>query len=136
MYVLDTNVVSEIRKSSPDSQVLAWFREHRVLELYLSAITVFEIEMGVRRIERRDEFQGRRLRRWLNEDVLGAFRGRILPLDQAVAVHAASMQVPDPRPDRDCFIAAAAGVNGMTLVTRNAKDFRALGIPFINPWEA
>lgn len=135
MYILDTNVVSEIRKSSPNAQVVTWFRHHRAIELHLSAISVFEIEMGVRRIERRDQIQGRRLRRWLNEEVLGVFRGRILPIDQTVAVQAASMQVPDPRPDRDCFIAATAEVNGMTLVTRNVKDFQALGVRFINPWD-
>lgn len=134
MFILDTNVISEIRKPSADLNVLSWFRPRSPSDFYLTAIVVFELEMAVRRVERRDERQGRRLRRWMDEEVLDLFRGRILELDCDVALRSASLQVPDPRPERDCFIGATALVHGMTVATRNVKDFERMGVPVINPW--
>lgn len=135
MYLLDTNVISELRKKSADPQVIGWLRLRHPTDLYLSAITLFEIEVGVRRVVRRDPAQGQRLRAWVNE--LGeSFRGRILPVDQQVAVLAASLHVPDPAPDRDAFIAATALANNLTVVTRNVRDFKPCGVPLIDPWNA
>ncbi len=108
MYLLDANVVSELRGPRPDANVVGWVRQRRPSQVYLSVTTVFEIELGVRRVERRDPPQGQRLRRWMTEGVKAQFRGRVLGTDPAVATRAAAMRVPDPRPERDCFIAAVA----------------------------
>ncbi len=137
-YLLDTNVVSELRKSADraDPGVRAWARSKRTSELWLSVITVMEVETGVGRVERRDQRQGMTLRRWLEQDLLPAFEGRLLPVDVAVARRAASFHVPDPRPERDALIAATALERGMTVVTRNVSDFTALDVDLVDPWGA
>jgi len=137
-YLLDTNVVSELRKAAgrADPGVRAWARSKRTSELWLSVITVMEVEIGVCRVERRDQRQGRVLRRWLEQDLLPAFEGRLLPVDVAVARRAASFHVPDPRPERDVLIAATALERGMTVVTRNVSDFTALDVDLVDPWGA
>lgn len=137
-YLLDTNVVSELRKSSRqvNPAVLAWASGQDVEELFLSVVSLFELEVGVQRLERRDARQGDRLRRWLERDVLEAFRARTLDIDVRVARRAGGLQVPDPRPDRDAFIAATAAVHDLVVVTRNEADFVPLGIRFINPWKS
>lgn len=101
----------------------------------MSVVTVLEIEVGIGRVERRDSTQGKRLRRWLEDDVLDVFAGRILGIDLAVARRVARLHVPDLRPERDAMIAATASEHGMTLVTRNVKDFAPMDVPVINPWE-
>lgn len=136
MFLLDTNVISEIRKPSADPAVLSWLQVQRPAELFLSAITMFELDLGVRRVERRDRLQGQALRAWLERDVRGLFRGRILPVDEDVARRAAAMQVPDPRPDRDCFIAATALVHNLHVATRNVRDFRSMTEHLVDPWSA
>ncbi|WP_067864071.1 type II toxin-antitoxin system VapC family toxin [Nocardia shimofusensis] len=135
-FVLDTNVVSELRKSDrvANASVRAWARARRPSELYLSAVTVTELEVGIGRVERRDGTQGKRLRMWLEDDLLDVFAGRILPFDLATARRAAQLHVPDPRPERDAMIAATAAEHGMTVVTRNVKDFATMGVPLIDPW--
>ena len=137
-YLLDTNVVSELRKAADraDPGVRAWARSKRTSELWLNVITVMEVEIGVGRVERRDQRQGRTLRRWLEQDLLPAFEGRLLPVDVAVARRAASFHVPDPRPERDVLIAATALERGMTVVTRNVSDFTALDVDLVDPWGA
>lgn len=137
MYLLDTNVISELRKppSRVDRGVVEWVAKQEQLFLHISAVTVFELDLGVRRVERRDGAQGEGLRRWLDE-VLALFQGRILPFDAAVAQRAAALQVPDPRPRQDCFIAATGLVHGLTVVTRNSKDFSPMAVPVLNPWGA
>jgi predicted nucleic acid-binding protein len=139
MYLLDTNVVSELRKShrtSADRHVVNWARGIAVEDLYLSAITVEELEIGILRLERRDAAQGAMLRSWMNDLVLRAFEGSILPVDSTVARQSAKLHVPDPRPVRDAFIAATALTHGMTVVTRNAADFEPTGVLVFNPWQA
>jgi predicted nucleic acid-binding protein len=139
MFVLDTNVVSELRKirlGRADPQVAKWADSVNAVDLYLSAITVQELEIGVLLAERRDPTQGAVLRIWLDSHVLPAFFGRILPVDTAVAQRSAKLHVPDPRPVRDGLIAATALVHGMTVVTRNVADFAATGVPLLNPWDA
>lgn len=137
-WLLDTNVVSELRKSSRrgDPAVRAWIGSRHPSELHLSSITVLEIELGIRRLARRDPEQAGRLQRWLDEDLLEVFSGRILPIDVAVARRAAQMHVPDPRPERDALIAATAAAHGLSIVSRNIRDFMPLGVPVINPWDA
>ncbi|MGC8553639.1 MAG: type II toxin-antitoxin system VapC family toxin [Phycisphaerae bacterium] len=138
MFVLDTNVVSELRKirlGKADPQVTQWADSVEAGSLYLSAITVLELEIGILQIERRDAEQGAVLRAWLGTKVLPEFRGRILPIDTTVAQRCAGLHVPDPRAERDALIAATALVHGMTVVTRNLADFRGTGVSLLNPWD-
>lgn len=137
MYLLDTNVLSELRKKDAAPAVVEWIAARDATELFVSVMTIFEIELGVRRIERRDGVQGARLRAWLDGAVLDAFRGRILPLDIAVARRTAELHVPDPRAERDSWIAATALTHDLTLVTRNVRDFDGVGgLAIIDPWRA
>lgn len=138
MFLLDTNVVSELRKirfGRADKNMAQWADSVDAVDLYLSAITVQELEMGVLLAERRDPAQGAIFRAWLESHVLPAFAGRILPVDTAVAQRCAALHVPDPRPAMDSLIAATALVHGMTLVTRNVADFQSSGVTILNPWE-
>ena len=137
MYLLDTNVVSELRKirlGKADARVSEWADSVDAADLYLSVITVQELEIGVLLAERRDLSQGAILRTWLNHHVLPAFMGRILDVDVAVALRSARLHVPDPRPVRDGLISAIALVHGMTVVTRNVADFEPTGVLVLNPW--
>ena len=135
MFVLDTNVVSELRKPSrANARVAQWASHISLDQLYLSALTVMEIELGVLRMERKDTRQGAELRTWLEGQVLADFSGRILPLEVAVVRRCAELHVPDPMPERDAMIAATAMVHGMTLVTRNVIDFQRAKVKLFNPW--
>lgn len=139
MYVLDTNVVSELRKvriGKADANVAAWADSVDAADLFLSAITLMELELGVLSIERKDASQGAVLRAWLEQQVLQEFSERTLPVDTAVALRCARLQVPDKRGERDVLIAATALVHGMALVTRNVADFQATRVTILNPWEA
>jgi predicted nucleic acid-binding protein len=138
MYLLDTNVVSELRKAKSgkaNKNVIAWAKDISPSSLYLSVITILELETGVLLVERRDPSQGAVLRSWLNAHVLPVFSERILYLDVAVAQRTAKLHVPDPRSDRDAIIAATALVHGMTVVTRNVGDFNQTDVELLNPWE-
>ncbi|MDD5330565.1 MAG: type II toxin-antitoxin system VapC family toxin [Sulfuricella sp.] len=137
MFVLDTNVVSELRKAKAgkaDRNVTAWASGVLPGSLFLSSITILELETGVLQIERRDPAQGALLRTWLDGHVLPTFAGRVLAVDTAVAQCCARLHVPDPRADRDALIAATALVHGMTVVTRNVADFEPTGVQTLNPW--
>jgi predicted nucleic acid-binding protein len=140
MYLLDTNVVSELRKprkgrkGAIDRNVSSWAAGVAVNALYLSSITIFEIETGILLAEGKDRAKGAILRTWLEAHVLTAFAGRILPVDLAVARKCAALHVPDRMENRDSLIAATALVHGMTIVTRNVGDFEPSGAPVINPW--
>jgi len=139
MFLLDTNVVSELRKirlGKSDPHVAAWADSVDAGNLHISVVTVLELEIGILRIERQDYKQGAMLREWLDRFVLPAFQGRIFPVDTAVAQRCARLHVPDPHAERDAMIAATALVHGMTVVTRNIADFRATGAPLLNPWAA
>lgn len=137
MYVLDTNVVSELRKvraGKADANVAAWTESVDAAALFVSAITIMELELGVLSIERKDATQGAMLRAWLEQHVLPEFSGRTLPVDTAVAQRCARLHVPDRRNERDALIAASALVHGMTVVTRNVADFQGTGVTILNPW--
>jgi predicted nucleic acid-binding protein len=138
MYLLDTNVVSEIRKASAgraDPNVVRWAGTVPALRLFISVITLMELESGVLLMERRDGPQGARLRAWLTERVLPSFAGRVLGIDEAVARRAAGLHIPDPRPMADSLIAATALVHDMTVVTRNRIDFESTGVSLLDPWQ-
>ena len=133
-FLLDTNVISELRKRAADPSVTAWAESHDRHSVYLSAVTIMEIELGIALIERRDPRQGAALRSWMTQQVLTGFAGRILPVDTAVSLRAAHLHVPNPRPERDAFIATTAAEHAMTVVTRNVADFDACGVAVVNPW--
>jgi toxin FitB len=139
MFLLDTNVVSELRKVGErrgDASVAAWTARHDATRFYISAVTLMEIERGVLLLERRGTDQGVRLRRWLDEQVKATFDTRILPIDAAVATRCAQLHVPTTRPGNDAFIAATALVHEMAVVTRDMTDFEPMGVKLINPWVA
>jgi toxin FitB len=138
MYLLDTNVVSELRKAKTgkvNRNVRAWAKSVSASALFLSAISILELEIGILVIERRDRAQGALLRSWMKDRVLKTFHGRILAVDTAVAVRCAALHVPSPCSDRDALIAATAMVHGMTVVTRNVSDFESTGVAIVNPWQ-
>ena len=136
MYVLDTDVVSELRRPErAHPQVAAWAARTPLVLHFISSVTVYELEVGILLMERRDRAQGAVLRAWMDRQVLPRFEGRILSIDTAVARRAAALHVPDPRPERDAFIAATALVHAMTVVTRNVEDYRPTGVEVLNPWE-
>jgi predicted nucleic acid-binding protein len=138
MFILDTNVVSKLRKVRPgraDRNVMAWAESVDAADLFVSAITIMELELGVLSIERKDATQGAMLRSWLGHHVLPEFSGRTLPVDTAVAQRCARLHIPDRRGERDALIAATALVHGMTVATRNVADFKSTGVNLINPWE-
>jgi predicted nucleic acid-binding protein len=137
MFLLDTNVVSELRKARAgraDPNLTRWATSVAIGSLFVSSITVLELEIGLLLIERRDPAQGAVLRSWMDGHVLPAFAGRILAVDAAVALECARLHVPDRRAERDALIAATARVHGMTLVTRNVADFEATGVALLDPW--
>ena len=135
--LLDTNVVSELRKAKTgkiNPNVKAWADSVVPTDLFISVVTLLEIEMGIGLMERRDLVQATLLRTWFNNHVLPAFEGRILVVDTAVALCWGNLHVPDPRSDRDALIAATAIVHDMTVVTRNVADFKPTGVHILNPW--
>lgn len=137
MFVLDTNIISELRKAGTprlNPGVAAWAQSVSPHQLFLSAITVMELEMGVLAKERSDPAQGAILRLWLDGSVIPAFASRILPVDERVAIACARMHVPNRKAERDALIAATASVRSMVLVTRNTADFEGTGVPVLNPF--
>jgi predicted nucleic acid-binding protein len=135
MFVLDTNVISELRSGKPQQSavVRAWAAGQPVNRLYLSAVTVLELEMGVLRVARKDAVQAATLRAWV-DGLLRQFVGRMLPFTAEAALVCAPMHVPGLRSFRDSMIAATATQHGFTLVTRNVDDFKGLALKLVNPW--
>jgi toxin FitB len=137
MYLLDTNVVSELRlaaRGRAHPNVVAWVSRVDPSDLYISVITLFEIEWGVLLLERRDPRQGSVLRAWVDSHVIPTFAKRTLSIDAAIVMRCARLQVPDKRPERDAFIAATGLVHQMTIVTRDVTDFLSANVPVVNPW--
>jgi toxin FitB len=137
MYILDTNVVSELRKGNKAHQsVRIWAEPLPAASLYLSVVSILELEIGILLVERRDPKQGWTLRAWMDGHVLPSFSGRILGVDTVVAQRCAALHVPNPRSDRDALIAATAFVHSMTVVTRNVTHFQFTGVTVLNPWQS
>ena len=138
MFLLDTNILSEIRKISQgraDPALAHWVQAIDFDRCHLCVITLLEIEQGILRVRHRgDEAQFARLQRWLNDTVVPTFDARILPVDRHAARICARLHVPDQRPYNDALIAATAIRNDLTLVTRNTRDFAELNVPLLNPF--
>lgn len=137
MYLLDTNVISKLRKAKAgkaDKNVTEWATKLPADTFFLSVITVLELEIGILQVERRDPIQSNLLKIWFEDYVLVTFTGRILPIDINVTRHCAKLPVPNPHADRDALIAATALTHAMTLVTRNTADFEITGVKILNPW--
>ena len=137
MYILDTNVISELRKArKTHPNVRKWAERLPAASLYISVISVLELEIGILLVDRRDKQQGAILRAWMDRHVLPTFSGRVLAIDTDVAQRCATLHVPNPRSDRDALIAATALVHGLTVAPRNVADFERTGVGVLNPWEA
>jgi toxin FitB len=138
MYLLDTNVVSELRKSrsgKANPGVVEWSSAIPAVSMFISVITLFELEHGVLQAERSDPAKGAILRQWLDHEVVTAFAHRVQPVDRQTALRAASLHVPDSVPYADALIAATALGNDWVVVTRNIEDFRRFNrLEIINPW--
>jgi len=136
MFLLDTNVISELRRpNKADRNVAAWANAFPAAGFFISAISILEIELGALLIARKDAAQGKMLREWIDHQILARFEGRVLAIDTAVAQRCARLHVPNPRAERDALIAATALVHGLSIVTRNVADFEPMGVAWINPWE-
>jgi predicted nucleic acid-binding protein len=135
-FLVDTNVISELRKGSRcDPKVSTWFASVPAEGLYLSVLVVGEIRRGIKNIRRRDPKSARRLESWL-KSLVSAHEDRILPVDRRVAEEWGRMNVPDPIPVLDGLMAATAKVNGLVLATRNVKDVARTRARTVNPFEA
>jgi predicted nucleic acid-binding protein len=137
MFLLDTNVISELRRPGrADRNVIGSASRIPAHGFFLSAISILEIELGALLVARKDAAQGAVLRTWIDDQILPRFEGRILAVDTTVAQRCARLHVPDPRAERDALIAATALVHGLTVVTRNVADFQPTGVAVLNPWQA
>jgi len=137
-YLLDPNVISELRKvgdGKADAHVVAWIGAEDAAHFFVSAITVHELERGVLSVQRRDAAQGARLRSWLDGQIRPEFAGRILTFDDTVATRLAHLHIPDRRNEADALIAATALVHDMVVVTRNIRDFEGTGVVVADPWQ-
>ena len=137
MYLLDTNVLSELRKRRSgkiSAAVEAWAGSVDQADMFLSVITIMEIELGIALLERRDTRQAGVLRLWLHDKVMPAFPGRILPVDTTIALRCARLHVPDTKSERDAWIAATGLVHDLTIVTRNVVDFAGTDVTLLDPW--
>jgi predicted nucleic acid-binding protein len=134
-YLLDTNVVSALRrKDLAERRVLRWFEDVAGAEFFVSSLTMMEIEIGVKRLERRDKRQAATIRTWKEETLRKQFEGRFVDIDLEIAERCAQLHVPNPKPEIDALIAATAIVKRLTLVTRNERDFASMPVQVLNPW--
>ncbi len=137
MYLLDTNVLSELRKldsQNCNANVKKWFSALKPSQLFTSVICLFEIERGILQVARKDAPQAKRLRHWFDTYLIPGIDDRALPVTQSIASLCSALHVPNPKPEMDSLIAATALTHGFTLVTRNTKDFAPMGVRCVNPW--
>lgn len=136
MFLLDTNVISELRKGkNTNPLVLKWSQSVSIDSLYISCISLMELEMGMLSVSRKDSLFGQKLHEWIHHQIIPTFSKRTLPIDARVALCCAKLHIPDRRSERDALIAATAIVHDLTVITRNTADFEATGVKFLNPWE-
>jgi predicted nucleic acid-binding protein len=133
-YLLDTNVVSELRKRHPDPHVLAWYDGVASADLFISVLTIGEIRLGVERLRRKDPAQAELLEQWLG-GLQVTYADHIAGIDTAAADQWGRLNVPDPLPVIDGLLAATAMARGWTMVTRNTADIARSGVPVINPFD-
>jgi toxin FitB len=132
-FLLDTNVVSEIRKQTPDAGVASWFASVPADRLFLSVLAVGEIRHGIERLARRDPAQAEIFERWLSQ-LVGGYGDRLIPITERIAQAWGRLDYPDPVPVVDGLMAATALVHDWTLVTRNVADVRSTGVRLLNPF--
>ena len=134
MYLLDTNVVSELRKPKPHGAVLAWFEALEDTQLHISAVTIGEIQAGIELTREQDEAKALQIQSWLD---MVAASYNVLPMGaSAFRAWARLMHRKSDTVYEDAMIAATAQVHGLTVVTRNVADFKAFGVPLLNPFKA
>lgn len=134
MYLLDTNVVSELRKPKPHGAVLAWFAALEDSQLHISAVTIGEIQAGIELTRKQDEAKALQIQSWLDR-VAASYN--VLPMDApAFRAWARLMHGKSDTVYEDAMIAATAQVHGLTVVTRNVADFKTFGVPLLNPFKA
>lgn len=135
MFLVDTNVISEMRRAErADLNVREWIQAGNPDVLYCSSISILELKIGALRALRKDPPKGLILQEWLETKVLPSFSGKVIAVDLDGALRCAALHVPDPKSDRDAYIAATALVHNLTVVTRNTKDFEGTGVKLFNPW--
>lgn len=137
-YLLDTNVLSEYRKvekGTANPNFVKWQQHILLNQLYLSSITVMEINIGILRLARKDKKQASILKNWLDNKVLPNFKQQVLSFDLTTAIICSELHIPDPRPERDTMIASTALQHNLILVTRNVKDFNIPNLSILNPFE-
>jgi predicted nucleic acid-binding protein len=132
--LLDTNVVSELRKREPNPNVLAWYATVDSADLFLSVLTIGEIRLGIERLRRKDPAQADTIEGWLH-GLRTRYRDHLIDVDAAVAEEWGCMNVPDPLPVIDGLLAASAKIRDWTLVTRNVNDLSTSGVSLLNPFE-
>lgn len=134
-YLVDTNVLSELRKQGrADSRVLRWFRVRRAQELFLSVLTLGELRHGLERVRRRDPTSAMALENWLHQTIQ-QFQDRIITVDRAIAQRWGRLGIPDPLPAVDGLIAATALERDLVVVTRNTKHIAPTGARHIDPFK-
>lgn len=138
-HLLDTNIISETIKPRPTEALVTWLDDQVTKNLFLTSITVGELVRRVRRV--REAARPRKYERWIEEELVSQFEGRILPFDTAVASIRRELlgggdREGRPRPAADVQIAAIARHHDLTLATRNTRDFASLGVRLFNPWKA
>jgi predicted nucleic acid-binding protein len=132
-YLLDTNVISELRRRRPDPHVVAWYDSVSSAEIYISVLSVGEIRLGIERLRRKDAAQTDLLEQWLR-GLRATYAGHIIDVDASVAEEWGRLNVPDPLPVIDGLLAASAKARGWTLVTRNTADLARCAVPVLNPF--
>ena len=132
-YLLDTNILSEQSRRRPDASLVAWLSSQRPESLWISVVSIGEIERGIARLEAREPDRAKRLASWL-EATVTQFQDRIIPMDRKIALRWGRMTAATPGLDIDAIIAATAAARSLTVATRNVRDLERFGVPIFNPF--